>query len=158
MQTESGLHIATVVLPGGVADGRYKVALRATDAVGRSAIAFSAPSGLLVDTTAPVFSGLPSDTLTIGDAVDVEFSNLPGVACVAFTVDDGISGIVRYGRVFASPTGVGREGWVPPRGRLGATRHTHVTSRAPAISLHGGPTFHLHCFVLCAVLCFHFTA
>ncbi len=61
-------------------------------------------SAVTVDGTPPVFSGALLDTLALGAVVDVDFSNAPSTVCVAFSVDDSVSGIVKIDATLMMPS------------------------------------------------------
>lgn len=87
-------HVGLLALPPGFPDGAYTAVVRATDQVGKSALAYSAP--VTLDTSGPLFQGPATDALLLGShGSDVDYSNQDGAACVAFAVADPGSGVVR---------------------------------------------------------------
>jgi hypothetical protein len=90
-QNASGAQVLS--FPQSLANGRYRIAVQATDAANFSAIAYS--SNVTVDTTGPVIEGPVNDTLQLGPQPDVGLSNRAGVACVAFAVTEDTSELAR---------------------------------------------------------------
>lgn len=90
-QNASGAQVLSFPQP--LANGRYRIAVEATDAANYSATAYSGE--VTVDTTVPVFAGPVNDTLGPGPRPDAEVSNQAGVACVAFTIMEDSSELVK---------------------------------------------------------------
>jgi hypothetical protein len=74
-----------------LADGVYRLAVRATDQVGLSSVGYSATL-VTVDTVPPVFTTTPNDTLSIDDSQDIEYSSMKDTVCVSWSVTDAGSG------------------------------------------------------------------